>query len=59
MQSFGEFNTNACPQDLANQVRFSVRYVEAMKTAKLSPGKYLIPDVAEYFSGLVHAAIFC
>lgn len=43
-------------QDLANQVRFSVRYVQAMKAAKLPPGKYLSPEAAEYFSGLVHVA---
>ena len=59
LQGFCEFITNACPQDLANQVRFSVHYVEAMKTAKLRPGKYLSPEAAEYFSGVVHAAIFC
>ena len=41
----------AVDQDLANQVKFSEDYRKSLKNVGMQPGRYLHPEVAEYFSG--------
>lgn len=45
-------------QDLANQIRFSKEYQDVMKHLGRTPGKYIHPEVGEYFSGWVDLIFF-
>lgn len=42
-------------KDLANQVRFSTEYKEAIRAIGEQPGRFLVPEAAEYLSGQVPA----
>lgn len=39
-------------KDLANQIRYSVSYKEAIARKNMKPGSFLSPAAGEFFSGL-------
>lgn len=45
-------------QDLANQIRWSKDYKAELTRHGVKPGKYLAPEVGEYFSGRYRVACF-